>query len=105
MNKPTLPPESLEIANHVIDISDKPTRPTSAEMLVVRSLATLVKEESSFLHSGSLNLSRKVKKHLVDRQPITNDFILDMIELTSYIESAFDKSDIDFGDHNETRQP
>lgn len=43
MNKPTLPPVTLEIANHVIDITDKPTRPTSAEMLVVRRLATLVK--------------------------------------------------------------
>lgn len=41
MNKPTLQPVTLEIAKHVIDITDKSTRPTSAEMLVIRRLATL----------------------------------------------------------------
>lgn len=46
MNKPTLTPEVLEIAKHVKDITDKPTRPTSAEMLVIRRLAVLV--ENSF---------------------------------------------------------
>ena len=53
MNKPTLPPETLEIAKHVKDITDKPTRPTSAEMLVVRRLATLV--EAAFDTAEMLN--------------------------------------------------
>ena len=53
MNKPTLQPVTLEIAKHVIDITDKPTRPTSAEMLVIRRLATLV--EAAFDAAEMLN--------------------------------------------------
>tara|TARA_R110002012_G_scaffold178380_1_gene343473 strand:+ start:241 stop:432 length:192 start_codon:yes stop_codon:yes gene_type:complete len=53
MNKPTLQPVTLEIAKHVIDITDKPTRPTSAEMLVIRRLATLV--EAAFDAAKMLN--------------------------------------------------
>tara|TARA_R110002020_G_scaffold463199_1_gene683145 strand:+ start:93 stop:287 length:195 start_codon:yes stop_codon:yes gene_type:complete len=43
MNKPTLQPVTLELAKHVIEISNKPTKPTSAEMLVIKRLGTLVK--------------------------------------------------------------
>ena len=53
MNKPTLQPITLEIAKHVKDIADKPTRPTSAEMLVIRRLATLV--EAAFDSAEMLN--------------------------------------------------
>ena len=53
MNKPTLQPVTLELAKHVIEISNKPTNPTSAEMLVIRRLGTLVK--ASFDTAEMLN--------------------------------------------------
>ncbi len=55
----------------------------------------------SNLHEDSLELAIKLNKQLIDRQPITNDLILDILALTSYVKSAFDNSPIEFGDHNE----
>ena len=55
----------------------------------------------SNLHEDSLELAIKLSKQLIDRQPITNNLILDMLALTSYVKSAFDNSPIEFGDHNE----
>lgn len=52
----------------------------------------------SNLHKDSLELAKIIADKITNRQHVD---LLDVLELTSYVKSAFDDSQFDFGDHNE----
>lgn len=52
----------------------------------------------SNLHKDSLELAKAIADKITNKQPVD---LLDVLKLTSYVKSAFDKSPVEFGDHDE----